>query len=153
MRSAQEIFRPYFCLIGQSSRRALSRFTLSGQLLSGAKRCCAGACPAAAVADAVRTRAVPRHTNEERPIVAEVGRPPLLRIRHQGMKVLDHGIQVEALEFFRVIELLAHGIGQRGVLVQDVQVQLIRPPVGIRAGSGERRALPGTWIRLRCFCL
>ena len=39
MRSAQEIFRPYFCLIGQSSRRALSRFTLSGQLLSGAKRC------------------------------------------------------------------------------------------------------------------
>ena len=39
IRSAQEIFRPYFCLIGHSSRRALSRFTLSGQLLSGAKRC------------------------------------------------------------------------------------------------------------------
>ncbi len=38
IRSAQEILRPYFCLIGQSSRRALSRFTLSGQLLSGAKR-------------------------------------------------------------------------------------------------------------------
>ena len=29
----------YFCLIGHRSRRALSRFTLSGQLLSGAKRC------------------------------------------------------------------------------------------------------------------
>ena len=39
IRSAQEIFRPYFCLIGQSRRRALSRLTLSGQLLSGAKRC------------------------------------------------------------------------------------------------------------------
>jgi hypothetical protein len=38
-RSAQEIFRPYFCLTGQSSRRALSRLALSGQLLSGAKRC------------------------------------------------------------------------------------------------------------------
>ncbi len=38
MRSAQEILRPYFCLIGQSSRRALSRLTLSGQLLSGANR-------------------------------------------------------------------------------------------------------------------
>ena len=38
-RSAQDIFRPYFCLIGQSSRRALSRFALSGQLFSGAKRC------------------------------------------------------------------------------------------------------------------
>jgi hypothetical protein len=38
IRSAQEIFRPYFRLIGQSRRRALSRLTLSGQLLSGANR-------------------------------------------------------------------------------------------------------------------
>ena len=38
IRSAQEIFWPYFCLIGQSRRRALSRLTLSGQLFSGAKR-------------------------------------------------------------------------------------------------------------------
>ncbi len=38
-RSAQEIFCPYFCLTGQSSRRALSRFALSGQLFSGANRC------------------------------------------------------------------------------------------------------------------
>ena len=38
IRSAQEIFRPYFCLTGQSSRRALSRLALSGQLLRGAKR-------------------------------------------------------------------------------------------------------------------
>src|SRR5204863_6912520 len=42
------------------------------------KTLCAGACPAAAVADAVRTRAVPRHTNEKWPIVAIVGRPPIL---------------------------------------------------------------------------
>ena len=39
IRSAHEILRPYFCLIGQSSRRALSRFALSGQLLRGANRC------------------------------------------------------------------------------------------------------------------
>ena len=39
MRSAQEIFLPYFCLMGQRRRRALSSETLSGQLLSGAKRC------------------------------------------------------------------------------------------------------------------
>jgi hypothetical protein len=38
-RSAHESFWPYFCLSGQSSRRALSRLALSGQLLSGAKRC------------------------------------------------------------------------------------------------------------------
>ena len=29
---------PYFCLMGQSNRRALSRLALSGQLLRGAKR-------------------------------------------------------------------------------------------------------------------
>src|SRR5664279_3553240 len=38
IRSAHEILLPYFCLIGQSSLRALSRLTLSGQLLRGAKR-------------------------------------------------------------------------------------------------------------------
>ncbi len=39
MRSAHERFLPYFFLTGHSSRRALSRLALSGQLLSGAKRC------------------------------------------------------------------------------------------------------------------
>ena len=39
MRSAQETDCPYFFLTGQSSRRALSRFPLSGQLFRGAKRC------------------------------------------------------------------------------------------------------------------
>ena len=38
-RSAQLIFFPYFCLIGQSSRLALSRFPLSGQLFKGANLC------------------------------------------------------------------------------------------------------------------
>src|SRR5215203_3288842 len=40
IRSAHEIFRPYFCFTGQISRRALSRLTLSGQELSGGNRCC-----------------------------------------------------------------------------------------------------------------
>src|SRR5207244_9799501 len=61
--------------------------------------------PAAAVADAVRARAVPRHSNEEWPVVAKVGRPPILRVGHQGMQVLDHGVQVEAHEFLRAVEL------------------------------------------------
>ena len=38
-RSAHEILLPYFFLTGHSSRRALSRLALSGQLLSGANRC------------------------------------------------------------------------------------------------------------------
>lgn len=40
IRSAHEIFLPYFFLTGHSRRRALSRFPLSGQLFSGANRCC-----------------------------------------------------------------------------------------------------------------
>ena len=52
------------------------------------------------------------------------------------MQVLDHGIQVETLEFFRIIKLLVHGIGQRGVLVKQLQIQLIRPPVRIRRSPG-----------------
>jgi hypothetical protein len=34
-KSAQEILLPYFCFTGQSRRRALSRFALSGQEFSG----------------------------------------------------------------------------------------------------------------------
>ena len=52
------------------------------------------------------------------------------------MQIFDHGIQIETLEFLGVIELLAHRIGQGGVLVQDLQVQLIRPPVAVRGSGG-----------------
>jgi len=38
MRSPHDSASPYFCLIGHISRLALSRFVLSGQLLSGSKR-------------------------------------------------------------------------------------------------------------------
>ena len=38
IRSAQLSLLPYFFLMGQSKRRALSRLTLSGQELRGAKR-------------------------------------------------------------------------------------------------------------------
>ena len=51
--------------------------------VEGRKTLCAHACPAAAVADAVGACAVPRHANEERPVVAIIRRPPGLRARHQ----------------------------------------------------------------------
>ena len=60
------------------------------------------------------------------------------------MQVFHHRVQVETLELFRVIELLAHGIGERGVLVQNLQIQLIRPPLCIRlefASAMSYRAL------------
>ena len=90
---------------------------------------------AAAVVDAVRARTVPRHPDEERPVVAEVGRPPVLRGRHHRLDVLLQGIEVERLELFGVVELLAHRIACRVVRVEGVQVQLIRPPVAVRPAA------------------
>src|ERR1700685_3615307 len=51
------------------------------------------------------------------------------------MEVLDQGIKVEAVELLRVVELGTHGIGQGRVLVKNLQVQLIRPPVCVRGPS------------------
>ena len=80
----------------------------------------APAAAAAAVAGAVGAGAVPRHANEQRAVVAEVGRPPVLRVGHQRREIFLHRRQVEALELFRVVEVLAHRIGLGGMLVQKV---------------------------------
>ena len=51
-----------------------------------------------------------------------IGRPPILRRRHQRIDVVGQSIQIETLELLGVIELLAHGIGQSGVLMANLQV-------------------------------
>jgi len=81
-RSAQEILRPYFCLIGHSKTPPCRGSRVGQHSAKGANRCCrpapprpsgSGTCPRCA-----------RHTNEQPAVVAEVGRPPILRvvIRH-----------------------------------------------------------------------
>src|SRR5690348_10926121 len=94
---------------------------------------------AATVADAVRARAVPCHANEKRAIMAEIGRPPILRVRHQRVQVLNYSIQVETLEFLGIIEVFAHRIGQVRMLVKHLDVQLVRPPVTIRVCGRRAR--------------
>ncbi len=106
-----------------------------GPTVEGRKALAGRSGAAAAVADAVGARAVPCHADEQRPVVTEVRRPPVLRVGHQGVKVLLHGLQVETLELFSVVETLAHRIGQGGMLVQNVQLQLVRPPVTVRRAS------------------
>ena len=64
----------------------------------------AGTGAAATIGNSVRACAVPGHADEERPVVTVVRGPPVLRIRHQGMQVLDHGIEVELLELSGVVE-------------------------------------------------
>ena len=92
---------------------------------------------AASVVDAVGSGGVPGHADEERAVVAEVGGPPILRIGHDGMEILDHGIEVKFLELLRVIELLFHRIGERGVLMKNAEIQLIGPPVAVASASAD----------------
>src|SRR6185436_19659359 len=62
--------------------------------VEGRKSLCSGARAASSIGNTVGARAMPRHADEERPIMAVVRWPPLLRFRHHGMEVFDYGIQV-----------------------------------------------------------
>ncbi len=90
---------------------------------------------AAPVADPVRARAVPGHPDEQAPVVAEVGRPPVLRGRHELEDVALDGLEVELRELVRVGEVLAHRIRQGGVLAELREVELIGPPIPVRRAS------------------
>ena len=87
---------------------------------------------AATVADAVGAGAVPGHADEQRAVVAVVGRPPLLRVRHQGHEVAPDCFEVEGGELRGIVEVGTHRVGRRGVAVQHLQVKLVRPPLPAR---------------------
>jgi hypothetical protein len=45
---------------------------------------------------------------KKRPVVSEVSRPPVLRIRHERGEILLYRREIKALEFLGVIEILVH---------------------------------------------
>ena len=60
-----------------------------------------------------------------------VGGPPLLGVGHDLDEVrLDRG-EVQLLKGFRVVEVVAHRVGRRAVHTEDVEVELVRPPIGV----------------------
>ena len=69
--------------------------------------------------------------------MSEVRRPPILRVGHQRQKILFKSRQIEALELFGIVEILAHRIGLRAVLVQDAETQLVWPPITVRPASPD----------------
>ena len=106
-----------------------------GPAVEGSETLVAVPCAATTVTGAISPCTVPRHANEEGAVVTVIRRPPVLRVGHQGLKVLLHGRQVEAPEFFGVVEACPHWADLRDVLVQDFQRQLVRPPVPDRLGA------------------
>ena len=109
----------------------------------------APAAATAAVTGAIRAGAVPGHADEQRTVVTEVRRPPGLRIGHELREVFLQRLVVEALEFPGVVEVLAHRIGLRGMLVQEIELQLVRPPVAIRGAAGRVRERAFGFFELR----
>src|ERR1700754_4337082 len=77
--------------------------------------------------------------------MAKIGRPPRLRIRHQGTQVLDNSIQIEALKRFGVIEAVVHRISPRRMLAKRAEVQLLRPPITVASS----RTTAGKWAFAR----
>ncbi|MNL04325.1 hypothetical protein D3C87_1248930 [compost metagenome] len=97
----------------------------------------AGAGAAPAVTGAIGACGVPGHADKKRPIVTEVRRPPVLGIGHQRSQVFFQRLEVQALEGFGVVEVAPQRVRLGRVLTQDLQVQLVRPPVAVRRATAS----------------
>ena len=91
----------------------------------------AGAGATAPVADPVGAGAVPGHPDEERTVVSVVGGPPILRGGHHLLDVALHRFEVELCELLGVVEVVTHRVAGRRVLVEDLQIELVGPPVTV----------------------
>ena len=90
---------------------------------------------------------MPTHPDEERPVVAVVGRPPVLRRRHYLDEVPFQCFDVEVLELLSVVEVLAHRIGPGRVRAENREIQLVWPPVRVRPGPGSLGSRRGDyWV-------
>src|SRR5262245_34966512 len=83
----------------------------------------------------------------------EVRGPPRLRVRHQLLQVILECLVVEALELLGVVEVGAHGVRLRRMRVQELERQLVGPPVAVRhraTGPIERTfSAVSHWLLLR----
>ena len=111
---------------------------------------------AASIGGAIGARRMPGHADHEGPVIAVIGRPPRLAIGHQrGQIGLERGI-IERVERFGVIEVGAHRIGRKTALAEDVDRQLLGPPILVlppqqraRLAFTVERTAPAQFARLR----
>jgi hypothetical protein len=55
------------------------------------------------------------------------------------MQIPLHGVEIQLLELFGVVERLAQRIGKAGILVQNLDVELVGPPVAVRSAARRVR--------------
>ena len=78
-------------------------------------------------------------------VVTEIGRPPVLRVGHQSGDVLLQGLVVEFLELFSIIEVATERALSGIVLTQNVELQIIGPPVAyLSTAASDVGCLHGT---------
>jgi len=100
---------------------------------------------AATIVGAVGAGRVPGHADEERAVVPIVGRPPVLRVGHERREVSLYRGEIEGLELLGVIEVVAHRVGLGRTLMEDVQVQLVGPPVLVGRAAPSRMIVVQDW--------
>jgi len=112
-----------------------ARLVEVGVVRPGIQRCkalVAGAGATAAVGETIGAGGMPGHADHQSAVVAPVRRPPLLAVGQQrGQIFLERG-DVELFHFLAIVEARSQGIGLAVVLVENVQVQGLGPPGGVR---------------------
>ena len=93
----------------------------------------------AAVGDTVGARSMPGHADHQAAVVTPVRRPPVLTVGHQVHQVLLDRLDVELFDLFTIVVAVIQWIGFGIMLMQDVEVERIRPPCHDR-GIGSRIA-------------
>src|SRR5690606_4964927 len=108
-----------------------------GPAVNGGETLVTGTGTTAAIGNAVRTGAVPGHADPYPAVVSPVRWAPVLSLCHQDFQVVFNRVEVDFFKGFGVIEVVAQRVRFAIVLVQDVEVQVIRPPshVGIAVGG------------------
>ncbi len=112
-----------------------------GPAVEGGEALRAVARATAAVGDPVGAGGVPRQPDEQRPVVAVVGGPPVLRGGHDLEDVLLQRLDIEGGDLCGVVEVVVHRVGLWRMPMEHVEIELVGPPVAIR--SGPRRPLRG----------
>ncbi len=118
-----------FLLDGPEQASRLVEVAVVGPTVDRCQSLVAATGPTPTIGGAVGAGTVPGHTDEQAAIMAPVSRPPILGISHQGMQILFQRLEIELIEFISIVKSSPQRIGCRRVLMQKIEVKLIRPPV------------------------